>query len=98
VVFLTLIYSACFQFLAIWWFGDGFYALEVAFYIGMWAWSFYDIVDLKLSNKTLIVGNEMAWGFGQVLAVVLMGVLVFYVVDGLGEERDEERRNEVTSM
>jgi hypothetical protein len=53
---------------------------------------------LKLSNKTLIVGNEMAWGFGQVLAVVLMGALVFYVMDGLGEERDEERRNEVTSV
>ncbi|KAF2682486.1 hypothetical protein K458DRAFT_370386 [Lentithecium fluviatile CBS 122367] len=89
-VVLALIYSACAQFLAIWSFGDGFYALEVCFYLGMWAWSFYDIVDLKISNSRLVVGNETAWGFGQVLAVVLMGAFVFYVVDGLGEEKGKD--------
>jgi hypothetical protein len=98
MVILTSIYSACLQFLAIWCFGDGFYALEVAFYLGMWAWSFYDIVDLKVSNRRLVVGNETAWGFGQVLAVVLMGALVFYVVDGLGEEKEEEREHGSTPV
>jgi len=96
MILLTLIYSACLEFLSIWWFGDGLYVLEVAFYLGMWAWSFYDIVDLKISNRRLIVGKEMAWGFGQVLAVVLMGALVFNVVDGLGEEKERnEERGEV---
>jgi hypothetical protein len=98
VVSLTIIYSACLQFAATWWFGGGFYALEVAVYMGMWAWSFYDIIDLKVSNRRLVVGNETGWGFGQVLAVVLMGSLIFYVVDGLGEEKEEERGSQLTSV
>lgn len=82
----TLIFSALIQFAAIWSFGDGFYALEVAFYIGMWAWSFYDIVDLKISNQHLLTEPETAWGFGQVLAVVLMGMIVFNLIDAFHGE------------
>ncbi|KAL1644438.1 hypothetical protein SLS58_004352 [Diplodia intermedia] len=63
------------QFVSIWSFGDGLYALEVAFYFGMWAWGVYDIVDLKQSNKHLLATNEDTWSFGQVLPVILIGTV-----------------------
>lgn len=83
LLFSILCYTAFVQFMAIWSFGDGFYVLEVAFYLAMWMWSFFDIVDLKVSNEYLIEGSEMTWGFGQVLAVVLMDMVIFNLVDAL---------------
>ena len=86
------------QFLPIWTFGNGAHALEVAFYLGNWAWCFYDIIDLKLSNKRVIIGNESTWGFGQVLALVLMGALIFHFVDALAEEKRTEKWHEPVSV
>jgi len=49
-------------------------------YFGFAAWSTYDIIDLKLSNAYL-VQDESAWGFGQVLPVVLLGLIVLNMLD-----------------
>lgn len=65
------------QFISVWSFGDGVYALEVAFYFEMWAWGVYDIVGLKQSNKHLLETSETEWGFGQVLPLVLIGIVGF---------------------
>jgi len=80
-VLRALLFSAFFQFLSIWSFGRGFYVLEVAFYMGMWIWGLWRIVDLKWSNKDLLQEWEGFWAFGQVLPVVLMGMVIFSAID-----------------
>ena len=43
----------------------------------------YDVVDLKISNEYLIEGSELKWGFGQVLAVLMMGMIIFNIADAV---------------
>lgn len=74
-----ILYSLCLmsyclwlQFMAIWSFGDGFYPLHILAHLGFGIWSTFGILDLKLSNQSLIVGQEKSWGFGQILPMVLL--------------------------
>jgi hypothetical protein len=65
---------------AIWSYGSTFGPLviiEIVAYFGLSAWSVFDIIDLKLSNKPLLDGSESTWGFGQVLPVVLLMLVGF---------------------
>ena len=56
---------------------------RVLFYVGMFAWGLYDLVDLKINNAHLLEGSETSWGFGQILAVVLILVLIFELLDAV---------------
>lgn len=60
------------QFSAIWSAGEGFHAVEVAFFAAYTAWNTWDVVDLRASNRPLLIGSESSWGFGQVLPVFLL--------------------------
>lgn len=68
------------QFLALWAWGDIHSPFIVAAYWGFTAWNTYDIIDLKHSN-TILVADETKWGFGQVLPVVLLGLVVLNLMD-----------------
>jgi hypothetical protein len=69
------------QFLAFWSYGDEESLLIVLAYIGVAAWSTYDIIDYKLYNKSLLEDSESAWGFGQVLPVVLLALIALSTFD-----------------
>jgi hypothetical protein len=66
---------------------DGFYALYIVCYIAFAGWNMGDIIDLKLNNAHLLESSEEAWGFGQVLSMALLGMIVFNVVDAFKGER-----------
>jgi hypothetical protein len=68
------------MFFALWAWGDPISAWIVLAYFGFAAWNTYDIFDLKLSNVGL-VQNETAWGFGQVLPMVLLGLTILSIFD-----------------
>jgi hypothetical protein len=79
--FWTALFWAAVQFIALWCFGKGFYAFEICWYIGLFGWGLYDLVDLKTSNAQLVRDSEVSWGFGQVLPVVLLVIVVFSCLD-----------------
>ena len=86
------------QFLNIWSFGDGFGLLLVVFYIVFLFWSVYEIIDVKLTNRDLINGNETHWGFGQILPLVLMVTIGYAAVDALQEAAAKEKCKASTAM
>lgn len=69
-------------FLALLTWGDSQSVLIVLAYFGFAAWSSYDIIDLKKSN-TYLVQDESAWGFGQVLPVVLILLVFLNILDAI---------------
>lgn len=75
------IYWLLLQFLAAWSYGDGFYPLLFLVYVGFAAWTTFDILDLKLSNRALLNGQELSWGFGQVLSMVLLIMIGYNAAD-----------------
>ncbi|KAH6680508.1 hypothetical protein B0J14DRAFT_266931 [Halenospora varia] len=54
-------------FLSLWAWGNEQSILLILAYIGLAAWSTYDIIDVKISNTHLLDKSENSWGFGQVL-------------------------------
>lgn len=78
-----LIFWCFIQFLAVWSYGEGFYAVEVLIYVGFVAWNTFDLIDLKISNSSLVIGSENAWGFGQVLPMVLLAMIIFNLFDAV---------------
>ena len=78
-----ILYWLLVQFMAVWSFGDGFYPLLTLGYIGFAIWTTFDILDLKLSNRSLIDGQETSWGFGQILPMVLLITIAYNAVDAL---------------
>ena len=86
VVFLglsvaTLLCWLLSQFVSAWSYGAGFQPLLILVYVAFAAWNTFDIVDLKLSNRSLIEGPEAIWGFGQVLPVVLCATIALNAAD-----------------
>ena len=75
------------QTLAIWSYGDGFGPLLIVAYICFLSWDTFDIIDLKVANKALIVGSETHWGFGQVLPIVLTAVIGYAAVDAIPQKK-----------
>ena len=79
--FFVVLYWLFLQFLSAWSYGDGFYPLLILVYIGFAAWQTFDILDLKLSNRSLVSGKETSWGFGQVLPMVLLLTVMYNAID-----------------
>lgn len=52
-------------------------------FIAISVWNTYDIIDLKVSNKSLLKGSEMGWAFGQYLQLCLLGMILFITLDSL---------------
>lgn len=81
--------------MSIWATGHGSYGIQTIFYFGFTFWNTLDIIDLKISNKELLehVPNgsdtETTWKFGQILSVVLMGMLVLNAIDAFGPEKQD---------
>ena len=75
------------QSVAIWSYGDGFGPLFIVAYICFLSWDTFDIIDLKVANKALIIGSETSWGFGQVLPMVLMAAIGYAAVDAIPQEK-----------
>lgn len=69
------------QFMAVWSYGNGFYPLLILVYFGYAIWNTFDILDLKLSNRSLIDGQETSWGFGQILPIVLLIMIGYNTID-----------------
>jgi hypothetical protein len=65
--------------------GDPQSIIIVLAFFGFAAWNTYDLIDLKLSN-TYLAADESAWGFGQVLPVVLLGLILLNVLDSVQSE------------
>lgn len=78
------------QFLSVWICGQSVYGIEVLVYMGFAAWNTYDIIDTKMSNRSLVDGSETKWGFGQILPVGLLAMLVVNAVDAFGLEKSVE--------
>ncbi|CAG8959869.1 hypothetical protein HYFRA_00013141 [Hymenoscyphus fraxineus] len=78
------------QFLALWAWGDSESTILVAAYIGFAAWDTYDILDAKISNAHL-VEDESMWGFGQVLPVVLLLLVLLNIFDVVDKSPRYER-------
>lgn len=75
--FVLLLYGALLQFVATWTASDAFRILDIVVYIAFSIWATWNIVDIKSSSKPLLVESESSWGFGQVLAVLmLLGLVV----------------------
>lgn len=68
------------QFLALWAYGDSESFVLIAALFGFVSWNTYDIVDMKLSNTSLVL-DETAWGFGQVLPLALLGLILLNIMD-----------------
>jgi hypothetical protein len=47
---------------------------------GFLSWNTYNVIDMKLSNMSL-VPDETAWGFGQVLLLALLGLILLNLLD-----------------
>jgi hypothetical protein len=52
---------------------------------GFVAWNSYDLIDYKLSNADLAT-NESDWGFGQVLPIALLGLILLQISDSIQGE------------
>lgn len=86
LTFLTTLTWLLINFLSVWSYGEGFYAFEMLCYIAFGVWNTWDIIDLKLSNRLLVIGSELRWGFGQVLPTALVGGIAFSAFDGFSGE------------
>lgn len=62
--------------------GDSDSFLLILAYFGFAPWNTYDIIDLKSSNRALLTESETEWGFGQVLPMVLLGLVALNCLDG----------------
>ncbi|PQE20506.1 hypothetical protein CJF30_00001819 [Rutstroemia sp. NJR-2017a BBW] len=69
-----------FQVFALWASGDSESIIQIAMLFGFCTWNTYDLVDMKLSNTSL-VPDETAWGFGQVLPLALLGLILLNILD-----------------
>jgi hypothetical protein len=77
---LRILSFALTNFLAVWSIGSGSFGIETLAILGYLSWNTLDIIDAKVSNQDL-VQNEMSWGFGQVLPMLLLGTFIFNALD-----------------
>jgi hypothetical protein len=75
------------RFLSFYCLGDRRHILEVLAFIGMSCWNTFDIIDLKVSNHELLEGSENGWGFGQILSIGLLGIIVLTIFDSYTGKR-----------
>lgn len=80
VIILLVVFLLC-QLLAIWTYGDGFYPLLWFAYFCFNIWNTFAVISIMVLNQDLINHEELEWGFGQILPLVLMLSIVFVAVD-----------------
>lgn len=73
------------RFFALWAWGDENSITIILAIIGFAAWSTFDLIDFKLSNANLAT-NESDWGFGQILPIVLLGLILLQILDAIQGE------------
>jgi uncharacterized membrane protein (DUF485 family) len=73
------------RFFAIWAIGDEDSITIILALFGFAAWNTYDLIDYKLSNADLET-EESDWGFGQVLPMVLLGLILLQNLDSIQGE------------
>lgn len=76
-----MVWHIFWQILALWAWGDNGSILIVIGYIGLAAWNTFDVIDTKLSNGSLVVGDESTWGFGQILPLGLLALICLDLLD-----------------
>jgi hypothetical protein len=67
--------------LALWAWGDSASVAIVLGYIALAAWNTFDVLDTKLSNRDLVIGDESDWGFGQILPLGLLALICLDLLD-----------------
>ncbi|KAG0127099.1 hypothetical protein HOY82DRAFT_672276 [Tuber indicum] len=87
---LRILGFALANFLAIWSFGSASFGMETLGILGYVSWATLDIIDAKVSNQDL-VNNEMSWGFGQILPMVLLGNITFSALDVYQDDKKREK-------
>ncbi|OIW25371.1 hypothetical protein CONLIGDRAFT_91699 [Coniochaeta ligniaria NRRL 30616] len=98
--FAVVVYFLFLQLLDVWSYGSGFYPLTWLAYLGFYTWNVLDVVSMVLLNRDLLQEDEWAWGFGQVLPMVLILSVLFLVVDvfrGHNESAEGPCTNRVTN-
>ncbi|KAF7904793.1 hypothetical protein EAF00_002127 [Botryotinia globosa] len=80
--------------LALWAWGDNGSVLIVIGYIGLAAWNTFDVIDTKLSNRSLVIGDEDTWGFGQILPLGLLALICLDLLDIL----NKAYKHQITAM
>jgi hypothetical protein len=76
---------AILRFFALWAWGDSNSITIILVIFGFAAWNTFDLIDLKLSNADLAT-DESDWGFGQILPVVLLGLILLQILDAIQGE------------
>ena len=62
--------------------GDDYSMAVILGLFGFAAWNSYDLIDLKRSNSDLET-DESGWGFGQVLPLALLGLVLLNIMDSV---------------
>jgi hypothetical protein len=70
------------EWMTLWAMGESRSLLVILFLFGFAGWNTYDIIDAKVSNSRLVT-DETAWGFGQVLPVVMLILVVLNIFDAV---------------
>jgi len=73
------------EWLTMWAFGRSTSFLIIIAEFAFAGWNTGDLLDLKKSNRHL-VSDETAWGFGQILPVVLLGLLLLNILDAANSQ------------
>lgn len=68
------------EWMTLWAIGDSESLLVILLLFGFLGWNTYDIIDAKVSNRHLVT-NETTWGFGQVLPVIMLILVVLNIFD-----------------
>jgi hypothetical protein len=87
---LRILGFALTNFLAIWSFGSASFGMETLGILGYVSWATLDIIDAKVSNQDLVNG-EMSWGFGQILPIVILGIITFSALDVYQDDKKREK-------
>ncbi len=81
------------QFLAVWSAGSGFHPAEVLVYIAFATWNTTWIVDLKRSNLDLVSEVESVQGFGQILPLLLLLMVLLTFVEAARDVTSSPKQN-----
>jgi hypothetical protein len=81
------------QFLAVWSAGSGFHPAEVLVYTAFAIWNTTWIVDLKRSNMDLLNGVESVQGFGQILPLLLLFMVLLTFVEAARDVTNPPSQN-----
>ena len=79
------------NFMAVWSFGSGSFGIEMIAILGFLFPTTVNVTDAKVSNLRLNdpPNVEMSWGFGQVMPIVLLVMIVFSALGVAGNVSDE---------